>query len=167
MDRLLKGSMNHEQDSTNNHEIYKISHKYMSGNVIAQDKRATHKITKTKAVPTRRGIFQGVMLSALLFCLALIPLFYMINRTGYGYKCYGKIISHLLYTDDLKLYAANDKLLETLLPRIHGFTKEMNAKFSLGSCVKSTLGRGKLVKSINIILDKANAIRELDQRQTD
>ena len=50
------------------------------------------------------GIFQGDSLSHLLFCLALVPISYELNNTGYGYNIYEEKINHLVYMDDLKLY---------------------------------------------------------------
>ena len=50
------------------------------------------------------GIFHGDSLSLLLFCLALVPLSYELNSTGYGYNIYEEKINHLFYMDDLKLY---------------------------------------------------------------
>ena len=48
-------------------------------------------------------IFQGDSLCPLLFCLALEPLSYELNDTGYGYKIGEVKINHLFYMDDLKL----------------------------------------------------------------
>ncbi len=123
-------------------------------------------IVKTDPIPITRGIFQGDSLSPLLFCMALTPLSNMLNQTGLGYKCYGRTINHLLYMDDLKLYAANDEQLETLLQTVYGFTREIDIKFGLEKCAKATLKRGKLIKNTNTILDKETEIRELEQTQT-
>ena len=48
------------------------------------------------------GIFQGVSLSPLIFCLGLAPLSAILNGTEYGYKIQKRSISHLFYMDDLK-----------------------------------------------------------------
>ena len=56
------------------------------------------------------GIFQGDSLSGLLFILSLLPLCWLLNTSNIGYRInrQGHIISHLLFMDDLKLFAAND-----------------------------------------------------------
>ena len=67
-------------------------------------------------VNIRRGIFQGDSLSPILFVLCLIPLSALLNGMGDGYKLRkdrGKI-NHLLFMDDLKLYAKNEKELDKL-----------------------------------------------------
>ena len=53
------------------------------------------------------GIFQGDSLSPILFCVTLIPIWNLLNNTGYGYKIYDNTINHLFYMDDLKLFAKN------------------------------------------------------------
>ena len=60
-------------------------------------------------VAIKCGIYQGDALSPLLFYMGLNPLSQIITRTGYGYKFKsGTTISHLLYTDDIKLYAKSE-----------------------------------------------------------
>ena len=56
------------------------------------------------------GIFQGGALSPLLFCEALNQLSSIIEQTGYGYTLTSEQkIHHLLYMDDLKLYAKKER----------------------------------------------------------
>ncbi|CAK6967747.1 hypothetical protein D4764_06G0014290 [Scomber scombrus] len=55
-------------------------------------------------------IYQGDALSPLLFCIGLNPLSQIITMCGYGHQFRsGAIISHLLYMDDIKLYARNEQ----------------------------------------------------------
>jgi len=58
-------------------------------------------------VPIQRGIFQGDALSPLLFIMARFPISITLRRMKKGYEMdKGKyMITHLLYMDDLKLYA--------------------------------------------------------------
>ena len=66
-----------------------------------------------KNIKIKRGIFQGDSLSPLLFILAINPLSNLIKNLENGYiinarnEKKAKIISHLFYMDDLKLYAPN------------------------------------------------------------
>jgi hypothetical protein len=74
----------------------------------------------TRTVNINRGIFQGDTLSALWFRICLNPLSVTLNNSKYGYKT-GTIktgtykLNHLLYMDDLKLYANSKKNLDNLL----------------------------------------------------
>ena len=64
-------------------------------------------------VGIKRGIFQGDSLSPLLFVACLIPLTYVLRRcaAGYEFSSNGSKINHLLFIDDLKLYAKNEQSL--------------------------------------------------------
>ena len=69
-------------------------------------------------VGIKRGIFQGDSLSPLLFVACLIPLTYVLRRCawiGYEFSSNGSKINHLLFMDDLKLYAKNEQSLESLV----------------------------------------------------
>jgi hypothetical protein len=73
-------------------------------------------------IEIRRGIFQGDSLSPLLFVMALIPLTIMLRRMKSGYMMKNKSkINHLLYMDDLKVYAKNNMELESLMNTVRIF----------------------------------------------
>ena len=57
----------------------------------------------------KRAIFQGDSLSPLIFVLVMIPLVLVLRQTKafYEIKKGGKKINHLLFMDDLKLFAKN------------------------------------------------------------
>ena len=57
------------------------------------------------SVSIRRGIFQGDLLSSLLFAIALLPLTHLLRETGMGYQIEknGTKVDHLLLMNDLKL----------------------------------------------------------------
>ena len=67
-------------------------------------------------VKIRRGIFQGNSLSPLLFVLVMIPLTLVLRQTkaSYELKKGGKKINHLLFMDDLKLFAKNEDQTDNL-----------------------------------------------------
>ena len=76
--------------------------------------------TRGSSEPIRieRGIFQCDSLSPLWFCLALNPLSTLLEGSGLGYRLKrgGQVISHLLYMDDLKLFAPSKlQLMELTL----------------------------------------------------
>ena len=74
-------------------------------------------------VEIKRGIFQGDLLSPLLFVVAMIPLTYLLRREKLGYQLgeERKLINHLLCMDDLKLYAKRKEKLEKLLDVVRVF----------------------------------------------
>ena len=109
------------------------------------------------------GIFQGDSLSPLLFCLALFPLSTQLNNAQRGYKVHDQTISHLIYMDDLKLFAKNDSDLEDLLKIVKDFSSDIGMEFGLDKCAKATFKAGKFIEADNIDLDITTVIRNLDQ----
>ena len=68
-------------------------------------------LAKTKI---QTGIFQGDALSPLLFIIAMMPLNHILKKCTAGYKFTKsqEKINHLMYMDDIKLFAKNEKELE-------------------------------------------------------
>ena len=121
----------------------------------------------------RKGIFQGDSLFPLLFCLALDPLSKILNKQTLGYnlgterrKDPKKRINHLLFMDDLKLFAENNEQLEKLLKVVHKFSKSIKMEFGLDKCAKCTIRAGKKVVTENIILEDNIEIKELEFEST-
>ena len=119
-------------------------------------------------VKIKRGIFQGDSLSPLLFCLALDPLSKILKEHSIGYdlsrgrtKKNNKKINHLLFMDDLKLYAKSDQKLSQLIQTVHNFSRDINMEFGLDKCNKCTIKKGKKVASNNIELDNQNTVKDL------
>ena len=95
---------------------------------------------------------QGDSLSPLLFCLAIDPLSKIIKSENIGYSLSksrrkaDKVksqISHLLFMDDLKLYAEDEEGLEKLIESVHAFSKDIGMEFGLDKCAKCRLRKGK------------------------
>ena len=59
----------------------------------------------------QRGIFQGDALSQLLFIIAMMPLNHILRKCTAGYKLCKpqEKTSHIIYIDDIKLCAKNEK----------------------------------------------------------
>ena len=68
-------------------------------------------------VNIRRGIFQGGSLSPLLFVVCLLPLTHILREAapGYPFASNTQKVNDLLFMDDQKLYASNEKSLESLI----------------------------------------------------
>ena len=72
------------------------------------------KLAETKI---QRRIFQGDALSPLLFIIAMMRLNHILKKCTTGYKL-GRSqekVNHLMYRDHIKLFAKNEKELETLI----------------------------------------------------
>ncbi|EEB19129.1 reverse transcriptase, putative [Pediculus humanus corporis] len=112
----------------------------------------------------KRGIFQGDSLSPLLFCMSLIPLSRQLNIKDQGYELVpgGRKITHMLYMDDLKIYAKNEEELNKMLRTVQTFSSDINMKFGLEKCARINIVRGKLKQKQNIEDSEEELIKELD-----
>jgi hypothetical protein len=95
------------------------------------------------------GIYQGDCLSPLLFIMALIPLSWLLNSTKCGIQLNknGRRINHLLYMDDLKLFAKNDHEITKLLDIVEQFSGDIGMKFGLKKCASAAIDKGKLIEN--------------------
>ena len=116
-------------------------------------------------VNIKRGIFQGDALSPLLFVVAMIPLTHVLRKikSGYEFTKSKKKINHLLYMDDLKLYAKNEKELDSLVQTVRVFSNDIGMQFGLDKCAVLMMKRGKIIKSEGIELPNDEKIRSLKE----
>ena len=119
---------------------------------------------ETSSIQVRRGIFQGDSLSPIWFCLALNPLSSMLQSSPYGYKIdplTNTKITHLLYMDDIKLYASNADQLQSMLEMVKRFSDSICMEFGLNKCAAIHYRKGKIVAHPNIKLMDDTVIRDL------
>ena len=103
---------------------------------------------ETNFIDYKQGILQGDTLSLLLFALSVNPLSYLINKQeGFKMTVENTIrnLTHLLFVDDLKLYAkTRDKLLR-LLEIVIQFSADVGMVFGEAKCAYQCIQRGKRV----------------------
>ena len=100
-------------------------------------------------VNVKKGIFQGDSLSPLMFVLSMVPLSLILEKVNTCYK-WGKKeyrLNHLLFMDDLKLYAKSEEQTNTLVRTVYVFTTDIGMVFGITKCGILTMKRGKIVKS--------------------
>ena len=75
-------------------------------------------------VDIKRRIFQGDSLSPLLFVLCFIQLTLILHKSesAYQFSSTKENVNHLLFMDDLKLYAKNAKGLDSLVQTLRIFS---------------------------------------------
>lgn len=125
-------------------------------------------VITSEPIKIARGIFQGDSLSMLWFCLALNPLSSMLNGTGYGYNITGKhsyTLTHLLYVDDLKLYANTKHKLNYLLKTTERYTRDINMAFGLEKCRMSSIVKGKYTIEKSYETEENKIIQYLEQNE--
>ena len=69
-----------------------------------------------------------------------------LNSSSYEYKIGTERITHLLYMDDLKLYAKDDSELEELLRIVKGFSYDIGIEFGFSKCAQTAFKKGRLEK---------------------
>ena len=117
-------------------KMYKISHEVI--NFIEQ----TMKIWRVELTAggksiaetmIQRGIFQGGALSPLLLIIAMMPLNHILRKCTAGYKLsrLQKKINHLMYMDDIKLFAKNERELETLIHAVRIYSQDIGMEFGM------------------------------------
>ncbi|EFA13373.1 hypothetical protein TcasGA2_TC001390 [Tribolium castaneum] len=116
-----------------------------------------------KEVKIKRGIFQRDSLSPLLFCIALFPLTSELKESSTGYQLHpgGTKIDHLLYIDDLKLFAKSKNELEIQLESVKVFSENIKMSFGFEKCAKATLKKGRIEYTEKLELINDNNIKEL------
>ena len=121
-------------------------------------------------VSIKRGIFQGDSLSPLLFCLSIDPLSRLLNSKDDGYNMSPRgqepqKVGHLLYMDDLKLYASSDTMLKNQLDTVKEFSAGITMKFGLDKCATVSIEKGKLKSKDGINLQEFT-IEALEEGRT-
>lgn len=113
-------------------------------------------------VNIKRGIFQGDSLSPLLFVIALVPLSCVLRSIRKGYKMKeGRLINHLLFMDDLKIYARSKKEMESLVQSVRLFSDDIRMRFGLAKCATITMKRGKKTEDSGLDMNDGCKIEDI------
>ena len=93
----------------------------------------------------QRGIFQGDALSPLLYIIAMMPLNHMLRKCTAGYKLSRsqEKVNHLMYMYSIKLFAKNEKELETLIHTVRIYSRDIGMEFGREKCVMLVIKSGK------------------------
>ena len=72
-------------------------------------------------------------------------------------------MNHLLFMDDLKLYAKSEEQTNTLERTVHVFSTDIGMEFGIKKCGILTMKRGKIVKSEGIKLPDGEVMKQVGQ----
>ena len=118
-------------------------------------------------VNVKRGIFQGDSLSPLLFLLSTLPLSLILRKVNAYYE-WGKKdykLNHLLYMDDLKLFAKSEEQIDTLVRTVHVFSTDIGMQFGMKKCGILTMKRGKVVRCEGVMLPNNEVMKEVEKER--
>ena len=94
----------------------------------------------------QRSIFQGDALSLLLFIITMMPLNNILRKCTGGYKLcrWQKKINHLIYMNDIKLFAKNEKNKQkTLIHAVRIYNLDLGMEFGIEKYATLVMKSGK------------------------
>ena len=101
-------------------------------------------------------------MSPLIFVMCLIPLSSILENTLKGYKVSQDTINHLVYMDDIKLFAKSRQEIESLVYTTNIFFKDICMEIGTAKCNVVALSRGHLVNTEDIPLPSGESILQLE-----
>ena len=112
-------------------------------------------------VDIKQGVFQGDSLSCLVFVVYLITLTVILHKSESAdqFSRNKEKIHHLFLMDDLRLYARNEKGLESLVQTVHFFSDDIDMEFGIDKCATLILKRGEITKSDGISLPDGRVMK--------
>ena len=117
-------------------KMYKISHEVIN---FIENNRMTWRAELTAGgrslpeIKIHRCIFQGDALSPLQLIMAKMPFNHILKNCTAGYKLSRsqEKLNHLIYIDDFKLCAKNEKELETLIHAVRIYNQDVGMELSI------------------------------------
>ena len=96
----------------------------------------------------------GDILSPLLSVLRMAPLPWLLRRAKAGYEWGNKRfkLNHLLFMDDLKLFAKSKKQIDSLVQTMHIFIEYYGMRFGINKCGVLIIERGKVISTAGVRL---------------
>ena len=119
-------------------------------------------------VKIQRDILQGDALSSVLFVIAMMPLNHSLRKFSAGYKLSKsqEKINHLIYMDDIKVFAKKEKELETLMQTVRIYSQDIGIEFGIEECVILVTKSGKRHIKEGVELPKQLVIRTFGEKET-
>ena len=116
----------------------------------------------------QRGIFQGDALSPLMFIIAMMPLNHILRKCSAGYKLSRsqEKIDHSMYMDDIKLFAKNEKELETQMHAVRIYSVYIGMEFGIEKCAMLVMKSGKQYLPDGMELLNQDKLRILAENET-
>ena len=152
-------------------KMYKISHKVIN---FFKKTMKTCRVELTAGgrsiagTKIQRGIFQGDALSPLLFIIAMMPLNHILRKCTAGYKLSRsqEKINHQMYMDDVKLFAKNEKELETIINAVGIYSQDIRKEFGIEKCAIPVMESGKRHMTDRMELSNHDKIKTPGENET-
>ena len=97
--------------------------------------------------------------------MTMIPLTLTLRKTNIFYEVRkkGKRINHLLFLDDLKLFAKNVDQIDSLVNTVRIFSEDMKIEFGLSKCGVLIMKRGKVVESDGLCMPDGTMMGNIEE----
>ena len=100
--------------------------------------------------------------------IAMMSLNHIVRKCTAGYKL-SKLqekINHLMYMDDIKLFAQNEKELEPRIQTVRIYSQDMGMEFGIEKCAILVMKNGKRHMTEGVELTNRVVIRTLAEKET-
>ena len=87
-------------------------------------------------------------------------------KAAYEFSESKEKINHLLFMNDLKLYSRSQKGLDSLLQTVRIFSEDTGMEFGIEKCSMLVMEKGKIVKSVGIVLPNGKVIKLLQEGES-
>ena len=116
----------------------------------------------------QKGIFQGDAQSPLLFIIATMPLNHILRKCTTGYKLsrLQEKVNPLMYMDDIKLLAKNEKEWETLIHTIRIYSRDIGMECGMEKSAMLVMKSGKQQLTDEMELQNQDKIKTLAENET-
>ena len=97
--------------------------------------------------------------------LFMIPLTMILrnDKAGYEFKGRQQKVNHLLYMDDLKLYAKDESQVSSLVDSGYVFSTDIKMEVGLKKCGVLVLKRGKVKQMNGLVLPTGDVMKQVDE----
>ena len=104
-------------------------------------------------------------MSLLLFIVCLLTFTNTLRDTapGHHFASNRQKVNHLLFMDELNLYASNEKSLEVLIETVHVFSNGIGMEYGVEKCAVLTMKKGNMANSDGMALLNKTTIERLKE----
>ena len=104
-------------------------------------------------------------MSPLLFIVCLLTFTNTLRDTapGHHFASNRQKVNHLLFMDELNLYASNEKSLEVLIETVHVFSNGIGMEYGVEKCAVLTMKKGNMANSDGMALLNKTTIERLKE----
>ena len=108
---------------------------------------------------------EGDSLSPMLFLLCMVPLTWLLRRAKAGYESANKgfKLNHLLFMDNLRLFAKTKNQIDSLVQTVHMFSENIGMQFGIRKCGVLITEKRQVIRTDGIRLPAGQHMKDSDE----